>query len=89
MFQSCNQRKGVKGSCKESFDFSAQFLNSFVRYGVGGLGFDSRAGQIGLSAANDLLPLRRFFVAVLPRRSVVEMDFTTRYTTRHSTVPRV
>ena len=30
-------------------------------------GFDSRAGQIGHSVANDSLPLRRFFVAVLPR----------------------
>ena len=30
-----------------------------------GLGFDTRAGQIGHSVANGLPPLRRFFGAVL------------------------
>ena len=35
---------------------------------VAGLGFDSRAGQIGRSVANGLPLPRRFFEAVLPRR---------------------
>ena len=35
---------------------------------VGGLGFDSQAGQSGHSVANDLPLPQRFFEAVLPRR---------------------
>ena len=45
--------------------------------GAEGLGFDSRAGQIGPSLANGSLPLRRFFGAALPRRQVAEMDTKT------------
>ena len=40
---------------------------------AGGLGFDSRAGQIGHSVANGSPPLRRFFGAVLPRRYAEEI----------------
>ena len=35
---------------------------------AGGLGFESRAGQIGQNVANGSPPLVRFFGAVLPRR---------------------
>ena len=46
-------------------------VGSFVKRTLsvgGGLGFDSRAGQIGHSVSNGSPPMRRFFEAVLSRR---------------------
>ena len=56
-----------------------------IAIGAGGLGFDSRAGQIGHSVANILPSLLRFFGAVLSRRSIAEMDPVTRYTRQRDT----
>ena len=53
-----------------------------ITVSAGGLGFDSRAGQFGHSVANGLLPLRRFFETVLPRRSAAEMHPASRNTPR-------
>ena len=39
-----------------------------MAFGAGDQGFDSRAGQIEHSVANDSPPLRRFYGAVLSRR---------------------
>ena len=52
---------------------------------TGGLGFDSRAGQMGRSVVNGLSQSRRFFGALLSRRYTAEMGFTTRCVLRRST----
>ena len=43
-------------------------LAQLIAVGAGGLGFDFRAGHISHSVANGSPLLRRFFVALLPRR---------------------
>ena len=48
--------------------------------GVGGLGFESQAGQIRHSVANGSPPLRRFFGAVFFRRYALEINPATRHT---------
>ena len=50
-----------------------------IAIGSGGLGFYSRAGQIGHSVANGSPPLRRFFGAALPS-SGAAMNSATCYT---------
>ena len=59
-------------------DRFAQLLKLIV-IGAGGMGFDSRAGQIGHSVAYGSPPLRRFFRAVLSRRYAAEMNPATCY----------
>ena len=49
------------------------------------LGFDSQAGQIEHSVANDSPPLQKFFGTVLARRSAAEMGPATRHTLRRNT----
>ena len=62
-------RNSSETSCKHSLTSKSKITikstswssdNAFVS-GAGGLRFDSRAGQIGLSVANGLPPLRHFF----------------------------
>ena len=51
--------------------FKCKSISSVVKHiaiDSGGLGFGSRAGQIGHSIANGSPLLRRFFGAVLPKR---------------------
>ena len=57
-----------------------------IAIGAGGLGFDSRAGQIRHNVANCLSLLQRFVGAVLPRRYAAEKDPATRYTPQRNTV---
>ena len=59
-----------------------------IAIGVEDLWFDARAVQIGPSAANGWPPLRRFLVAVLLRRLVVELGPATRYVL-HRNIPWV
>ena len=58
-----------------------------IAIGVGGLGFDYRAGQIRHSVANGSLPLRSFFEAVIDDQAFKprKMGPTTRYTRRRGT----
>ena len=62
-----------------------------IAIGAGGLGFDSRAAQIGRNVANVAPPLRGFFGAVLPRAvsRATEMASITSYTLRRNSLPRV
>ena len=50
-----------------------------IAIGAGGLGFDTRAGQIGYSVTVTL-SLRRFFEDVLPMSLDTEMELANRYT---------
>ena len=50
--------------CDRTFNRLVGVVIENIALGAVGLGFDSRAGQI----AYRLLPLRRFFGAVLPKR---------------------
>ena len=62
----------------------ADSLNAVVTVdaiGAVGLGFDSKAGQIGRSVAKDSPPLQCFFGAALPR-CYAASEFATRYTLR-------
>ena len=56
-----------------------------IAIGTRGLGFDSRAIQIGHSVANGSPLMRRLFGAVLPRRLAAEIGLVTRYTLRRNT----
>ena len=56
-----------------------------VLIGAGGVGFDSRASQIGLGVANGSPSLPRFFGAALPRRYAAEMDPASRYSLGRNT----
>ena len=49
-----------------------------IATGAGGLGFDSRNGQIGQSVANGSQPVRCFFESLL-RRQAAEIGPTSRY----------
>ena len=63
-------------------DRLAQLLSALL---CGGLGFDSRAGQIEHSVANGLPTLRHFYRAVLPKHKAAEMRPATRYTPGRNT----
>ena len=52
--------------------------------GAGGHGSDSRIGLIAHSVANGSPPLRRFFGAVISRRSAAEMNPAARYSLRRN-----
>ena len=52
---------------------------------TGGLGFDSRVGQIRHNVSYRSPPLQRFFGDVLPKRSTAEMNCDSCYTLRRNT----
>ena len=56
-----------------------------ITIGVGGLGFDYRAGQIGHTIVKGSPPLRRFFEAALPRRYSCGDGCDTRYSLQRNT----